>query len=180
MTPERWRQIEDLYHAAQERGPAERAALLEATDPDIRARVQQMLALDSDGQILDRAAGSLLADPTRTVVAPGAQLGPYKIEAQIGAGGMGTVYRAVDTRLGRVVAIKIASERYSERFQLEARAISTLNHPNICTLHDVGPNYLVMEFIEGSTLADELKKGPLAPEIAVRYGAQIASALAEA
>jgi len=93
---------------------------------------------------------------------------------------MGTVYRAVDTRLGRVVAIKIAAERYSERFQLEARAISTLNHPHVCTLYDVGPNYLVMEFIEGSTLAGEIKKGPLAPEMAARYGAQIAGALAEA
>jgi len=93
---------------------------------------------------------------------------------------MGTVYRAVDTRLGRVVAIKIATERYSERFQLEARAISTLNHPHVCTLYDVGPNYLVMEFIEGSTLAAEIRKGPLAPEIAARYGAQIAGALAEA
>jgi eukaryotic-like serine/threonine-protein kinase len=93
---------------------------------------------------------------------------------------MGTVYRAIDTRLGRVVAIKIAAERYSERFQLEAQAISILNHPNVCTLHDVGPNYLVMEFIEGSTLAAEIKKGPLAPETAARYGAQIAGALAEA
>ena len=102
------------------------------------------------------------------------------MEAQIGAGGMGTVYRAVDTRLGRMVAIKIAAERYSERFQLEARAISTLNHPHVCTLYDVGPNYLVMEFIEGSTLAAEIKKGPLAPEMAARYGAQIAGALAEA
>jgi len=180
MTPQRWRQIEDLYHAAQQRSPAERAALLELTDPDIRARVERMLAMDSGGQILDQSAGDLLADPTKTAVAPGAQLGPYKIEAQIGAGGMGTVYRAIDTRLGRVVAIKIAAERYSERFQLEARAISTLNHPHVCTLHDVGPNYLVMEFIEGSTLAAEIKKGPLAPETAARYGAQIAGALAEA
>ena len=113
-------------------------------------------------------------------MAAGAQLGPYKIEALIGAGGMGTVYRAVDTRLGRVVAIKIAAERYSERFQHKAHAISTLNHPHVCTLYDVGPNYLVMEFIEGSTLAAEIKKGPLAPELAARYGAQIASALAEA
>src|SRR6202046_1496146 len=102
------------------------------------------------------------------------------MEAQIGAGASGTVYRAVDTRLGRVVAIKIGAERYSERFQLEARAISTLNHPNVCTLYDVGPNYRVMEFIEGSTLGAEIKKGPLAPEAAARYGAQIAGALAEA
>ena len=180
MTPERWRLIENLYRQAQERGPAERAALLECTDPDIRNRVEQMLALDSGGAILDRAAAGLLSSATQTVIATGAELGPYKIEACIGAGGMGTVYRAVDTRLGRVVAIKIAAERYSQRFQLEARAISTLNHPNICTLYDVGPSYLVMEFIEGSTLAAEIKKGPLAPEIAARYGAQIAGALAEA
>jgi eukaryotic-like serine/threonine-protein kinase len=180
MTPERWRQIEDLYHAARERGPAERAALLERTDPEIRMRVERMLALDSSGQILDQSPGDLVADRTKTVIATGTQLGPYRIEAQIGAGGMGTVYRAIDTRLGRVVAIKIAAERYSERFQHEARAISTLNHPHVCTLYDVGPNYLVMEFIEGSTLAAEIKKGPLAPETAARYGAQIAGALAEA
>ncbi len=180
MTPDRWRQIEDLYHAAQKCHSNERAALLECTDPEIRSRVERMLALESGSQILDQPPDGLLDDPTQTIVALGAQLGPYKIEAQIGAGGMGTVYRAIDTRLGRVVAIKIAAERYSERFQLEARAISTLNHPHVCTLYDVGPNYLVMEFIEGSTLAAEIKKGPLAPEMAARYGAQIASALAEA
>ena len=129
------------------------------TDPDIRSRVERMLEIESGSGILDQSPASFLADPTKTVVAAGAQLGPYKIEAQIGAGGMGTVYRAVDTRLGRVVAIKIAAERYSVRFQLEAQAISTLNHPHICTLYDVGPNYLVMEFIEGSTLAAEIKKG---------------------
>jgi len=180
MTPEHWQQIEDLYHAARERSPGDRAALLECTEPEIRARVERMLALDSDGQILDQSPEGLLADPAETIIRNGTQLGPYQIEAQIGAGGMGTVYRAVDTRLGRVVALKIAAERYSERFQHEARAISTLNHPHVCTLHDVGPNYLVMEFIEGSTLAAEIKKGPLAPETAARYGAQIASALAEA
>jgi len=180
MTPEHWRQIEDLYHAARERSPAERAALLEGTDPDIRSRVERMLAIEPDGQILDGNAAGLMDNATKTVIATGTQLGPYQIEAQIGAGGMGTVYRAVDTRLGRVVAIKIASERYSERFQREAQAISTLNHPHVCTLYDVGPNYLVMEFIEGSTLAAEIKKGPLAPEMVARYGAQIAGALAEA
>jgi eukaryotic-like serine/threonine-protein kinase len=180
MTADRWRQIEDLYRAARNCGPTERAALLERTDPEIRFRVERMLKVESGSQILDQLAGSLLTDPTKTVIASGVQLGPYKIEAQIGAGGMGTVYRATDTRLGRVVAIKIAAERYSERFQVEAEAISTLNHPHVCTLYDVGPNYLVMEFIEGSTLAAELKKGPLVPEVAARYGAQIAGALAEA
>jgi len=179
MTPDQFRQIEDLYHAAQQRNPNERAALLECTDPEIRSRVERMLEVESGSQILQPLEG-FLAEPTQTVVSPGAQLGPYQIEAQIGAGGMGTVYRAVDTRLGRVVAIKIASERYSERFQLEARAISTLNHPHVCTLYDVGPNYLVMELIEGSTLAAEIKRGPLDTEAVARYGAQIASALAEA
>ncbi len=180
MPPDRWRQIEDLYHAAQKCLPNERAALLEGTDPEIRERVARMLEVESGSAILDQSPATLLADPTKTVVASGAQLGPYRIEAQIGSGGMGTVYRAVDTRLGRVVAIKIAAARYSVRFQFEAHAISTLNHPHICTLYDVGTNYLVMEFIEGSTLAAEIKKGPLVPEIAARYGAQIASALAEA
>jgi len=171
MKADRWRQIEDLYHAAQNCGPTERAALLECTDPEIRLSVERML---------DQLAVGSLSDPTKTVIATGTQLGPYKIEAQIGAGGMGTVYRATDTRLGRVVAIKIAAERYSERFQREAQAISTLNHPHVCTLYDVGPNYLVMEFIEGSTLAAELKNGPLVPEVVARHGAQIAGALAEA
>src|SRR5579863_6632473 len=180
LTPDRWRQIEELYYAAQNCAPAQRAALLEHTDPEIRARVERMLEIESSGGLLDQSPIGALAEPTRTVVAAGAELGPYKIEAQIGSGGMGTVYRAVDTRLGRVVAIKIAAERYSVRFQLEAQAISTLNHPNVCTLYDVGPNYLVMEFLEGSTLAAELKKGPLVPELAARYGAQIAGALAEA
>ena len=180
MTPDRWRQIEDLYHAAQNCGPTERAALMSRTDPEIRFRVERMLKVESGSQILDQLAGGSLADLTKTAIITGTQLGPYKIEAQIGAGGMGTVYRATDTRLGRVVAIKIAAERYSERFQLEAQAISTLNHPHVCTLYDVGPNYLVMEFIEGCTLAAELKKGPFVPEVAARYGSQIAGALAEA
>lgn len=180
MTPDRWRQIEDLYYAAQKRHPDERAALMESADPEIRSRVERMLEVKSGGQILDQPPDGFFAAPTQTVLTSGAQLGPYKIDAQIGSGGMGTVYRAIDTRLGRVVAVKTASERYSERCQLEARAISTLNHPHVCTLYDVGPNYLVMEFIEGSTLAAEIGKGPLAPERAARYGAQIASALAEA
>ncbi len=181
MTPERWRQIEDLYHAA--RKCASDRARGSAGSARIRKSARASSACSRSNPAA-RFSTSLppacWPTPPRTVIAPGAQLGPYKIEAQIGAGGMGTVYRAVDTRLGRVVAIKIAAERYSERFQREARAISTLNHPHICTLYDVGPNYLVMEFIEGSTLAAEIKKGPLAPEIAARYGAQIAGALAEA
>ena len=79
--------------------------------------------------------------------AAGTRLGPYEIVEPIGKGGMGEVYRARDTRLGRDVAVKVSAEKFSERFEREARAIASLNHPNVCTLHDVGPNYLVMEYI---------------------------------
>ena len=90
---------------------------------------------------------------------------------------MGEVFRAIDTRLGRAVAIKITREQFNARFQREARAISSLNHPNICILHDVGPNYFVMELVEGETIASRLKKGPLPQEEAIRYAGQIAAAL---
>jgi serine/threonine-protein kinase len=93
---------------------------------------------------------------------------------------MGEVYRAIDTRLGRKVAIKTLHQKFSDRFEREARAISALNHPHICTLYDVGPNYLVMELLEGETLAAKLKKGKLSIDDALRYGGQIADALAAA
>jgi eukaryotic-like serine/threonine-protein kinase len=105
----------------------------------------------------------------------GTQLGPYKILAPIGAGGMGDVYKARDTRLDRTVAIKVSKDQFSERFEREARAVAALNHPNICTLHDVGPNYLVMEMVEGVPL-----KGPLPLEKAVEYAGQILDALGAA
>src|SRR5438046_6220843 len=111
---------------------------------------------------------------------PGTMLGPYEIIRAIGAGGMGQVFRARDTRLGRAVAIKVCDEKFSERFEREARAISSLNHPHICTLYDVGPNYLLMELVEGETLAARLKKGKLSIEATLRYGGQIADALAAA
>ena len=81
----------------------------------------------------------------------GDNLGPYEIIALIGKGGMGEVYRARDTRLGRDVAVKISQEQFNERFEREARAVASLNHPNICSLYDVGPNYLVMEYVEGES-----------------------------
>ena len=103
---------------------------------------------------------------------PGDKLGPYEILAPIGAGGMGEVYRARDPRLSRDVAIKVSAEQFSERFEREAKAVAALNHPNICTLYDVGPNYLVMEYIEG-----EAPKGPLPLEEALRIARQIGDAL---
>src|SRR6266850_1629469 len=102
----------------------------------------------------------------------GDRLGPYEILSLIGAGGMGEVYKARDTRLDRLVAIKISREKFSERFEREARAVAALNHSNICQLYDVGPNYLVMEYIDGARL-----KGPLPAGQALRYAAQICDAL---
>ncbi|MGD1069071.1 MAG: protein kinase [Bryobacteraceae bacterium] len=108
---------------------------------------------------------------------PGAKLGPYEIVSSIGKGGMGEVWKARDTRLGRDVAIKISAQQFSDRFEVEAHAIASLNHPNVCTLFDVGPNYLVMEFIEGPTLAERIAEGPLALEEALTIARQIADAL---
>ena len=108
-------------------------------------------------------------------LSPGAMLGPYEILAPIGAGGMGEVYKARDTRLNRIVAIKFSKDQFSERFEREARAVAALNHPNICQLYDVGPNYLVMEFVEG-----ESPKGPMALDDGLKIAAQIADALAGA
>ena len=110
-------------------------------------------------------------------LAPGSTLGPYQVSALIGAGGMGEVYRAVDPRLGREVAIKISTEPFSDRFEREARAVAALNHPNVCTVHDVGPNYLVMELIEGATLAEKLRSGALPVPEALKIGTEIAAAL---
>ena len=123
-------------------------------------------------------------------LAPGTQLGPYEILAPLGAGGMGEVYRARDTRLDRIVAIKILPAQFSsdpvrkQRFEREAKSISSLNHPHICMLFDVGQqggtDYLVMECVEGETLATRLEKGPLPLDQVLKYGAQLADALDKA
>src|SRR5271154_3337260 len=123
-------------------------------------------------------------------LSPGVRLGPYEILDALGAGGMGEVYRARDTRLGRDVAVKILPAEFSadpvakQRFGREAKTISGLNHPNICVLHDVGSqdgvDYLVMEWVEGETLAKRLEKGPLPLEQVLKIGAQIAEALDKA
>ena len=117
----------------------------------------------------------------------GTRLGPYEILTPLGAGGMGEVYKARDTRLGRDVAIKVppahlsANPEVRARFEREARAISQLNHPHICSLHDIGRqddvDYLVMEYLEGETLAARLTKGPLPLAEVLRHGIEIANAL---
>ena len=108
---------------------------------------------------------------------PGDKLGPYEILSPLGKGGMGEVWRALDPRLGREVAIKISADQFSDRFEKEARAIAALNHPNICTLFDVGPNYLVMELIDGPTLADRIHEGAIPLDEALAIARQIGAAL---
>src|SRR3979490_2166225 len=120
----------------------------------------------------------------------GTKLGPYEIQSPLGAGGMGEVYRARDSRLARTVAIKVLREHLAEkpeakeRFDREARAISSLSHPNICLLYDVGQqdgvSFLVMEYLEGETLADRLRKGPLPSEQVLKYGIEICEGLEKA
>jgi serine/threonine protein kinase/tetratricopeptide (TPR) repeat protein len=184
MPPERFQEIEELYHAARGKSAEERAALLADIDPEVRREVESLLAQSGSNEFLERPAvqdaAQLLGDPTLTGLTPGACLGPYRVERKLGEGGMGEVYRAVDTRLGRAVAIKIAQKQFIERFEREARAISSLNHPHVCTLYDVGPNYLVMELVEGETIAARLKGGPLPVKTALLYASQIMAALAEA
>jgi eukaryotic-like serine/threonine-protein kinase len=107
----------------------------------------------------------------------GAQLGPYRVIEPIGAGGMGTVYRGHDPRLGRDVALKVVDERFSDRFVREAHAVAALSHPNICQLYDVGPNYLVMELVDGITLAERIQQGPAPLDEALPIARQIADAL---
>ena len=193
MTPERLQQVYEIYQAARDRTSAERQPFLAAScgnDSELRQEVEALLAVSdnaSQPDILDRpamdVAAELADDATETQFLSGSQLGPYRIESRVGAGGMGAVYQATDTRLGRKVAIKVSAKRFSERFEREARAISALNHPNICTLYDIvisknAPNYLVMELVEGETLAARLKKGKLSTDETLKYGGQIADALA--
>jgi serine/threonine protein kinase/Tol biopolymer transport system component len=188
-----WQRIETIYRAALNRRPDERAAYLDqacAGDDEIRREVEALLAQDTPRVAMadhwasyGRERSTTAA--TATVLMPGMQIGPYRIEGQIGKGGMGEVFRAIDTRLGRQVAIKTSQERFGERFEREARAISALNHPHICTLYDVGAtpsgtSYLVMELVEGESLAERLKRGKLSFSETLKYGQQIADALAAA
>src|SRR5665213_3245493 len=109
----------------------------------------------------------------------GDKLGPYEILAPIGAGGMGEVWKAHDPRLNRDVAIKVSAVQFSERFEVEAKAIAALNHPNICQIYDVGPNYLVMEYIDGAPIVSA-GQAPMALEDVLRLATEIVSAIAAA
>ena len=184
MTSDRLQQIEALYHAARERQADDRELFLAeacAQDQELFRQVWALLVQDSSNGPLEepvlRVAAALMREGP---IAVGSRVGPYEVQSRLGEGGMGTVYKARDTRLGRTVAIKIAHAEFTSRFQREARAISSLNHPHICTLYDVGPDYLVMEFVEGETLARRLEKGRLPADLVWRYGSQIADALTAA
>jgi len=187
MDPERWRQIERLYLSALEQEPAQRNRFLTEAcrgDAELRREVESLLESGGSTELLaDRTAWAEAGDSAAplTVLAPGSRLGPYQILGPLGEGGMGKVYRGVDTRLGRAVAIKISTEQFSRRFEQEARSISALNHPHICTLYDVGAmpsgsSYMVTELVEGETLRAWLKRAQ-PPERTLEVAKQVLEAL---
>lgn len=193
MTPSRQQEIERLHDAASKRAPAERAAFLTGAcggDEELLRCVKSRLAQDAPQAATSDQSTWAGARPTVTVIGPGTQLGPYRIEALIGCGGMGEVFRARDTRLDRTVAIKIlprdkvADTERKRRFLQEARAASALNHANIVTVHDISSDneidYLVMEYVRGKTLKELIPAHGLSFQNVCMYGMQAASALASA
>jgi eukaryotic-like serine/threonine-protein kinase len=187
VTPERWRQVKVVFAGALERIPEKRNEYLDQVCPDksIRREVESLLAAHQE-------AGTFLEFPDSepSLLAAGTRLGPYEILSPLGEGGMGTVYKATDSRLDRFVAIKLLradladQPELRERFLREARTIASLNHPHICTLHDIGrqgnSDFLVMEYLEGETLAQRLEKGSLRLDEVLRYATEIADALDKA
>jgi serine/threonine-protein kinase len=200
--PERWRQIEALFERALDLLPEERSAFLDqacAEDPQLRKQVEALLAADeSAGGFLGTPAGEYAADLLSDDAAEeegepdlqGRLLGPYRLIRQIGSGGMGVIYAAEDTRLGRRVAVKLLPPEYGrdprakERFVREARTASALDHPNLCTVYDVGDSdgrlFIVLAFYEGETLRERLRRGPLPAAEARDVAVQVARGLARA
>lgn len=190
---DRWQQIEQLYHAARERKVDQRAAFLKEAcggDDALRQEVESLLAHEDGAEILETpvlevAAGMFSGDPGRSLV--GSRVGSYQVISVLGVGGMGEVYQAHDTKLGRDVAIKVVPSAFANdperlaRFEREARMLASLNHPYIATIHGLeqtdGVQYLVMELVPGETLAERLSGGPLRIEEALRIAGQIAEAL---
>src|SRR5262245_15177162 len=197
MEPERWRDVERLYHAARERAPEGRAAFLDegcAGDAALRREVESLLMFDDRAEQFietppdDVAAGLIAEEQARSMA--GRTLGHYRINSLIGAGGMGEVYRARDTRLDREVAIKILPEELAgnpeplRRFEREAKAVAALSHPNILAIHDFGNeqgvSYAVMELLEGETIRARLKRVALPWREAVEVGLAVADGVAAA
>ena len=191
-TPERWHQIASIYELAADYDRSARNAFLNdacAGDPSLRQEVESLLGQDAADVILDRSLWATAAPlfPDGPDIGRGTTLGPYRIESRLGAGGMGQVFRATDTRLDRPVAIKVLptgvalDPEMRMRFAREAKAVAALTHPHICTLYDVGRHddidFLVMECLEGDTLAARLAEGRLSLDEALAYATDIAGAL---
>jgi serine/threonine protein kinase len=192
MLAERWRRIESLFHEALGRSAEERASFLDdacSSDTALRREVESLLAYEGLASAFLESSGSGAPQATalREPVAFGERIGPYTVIELLGAGGMGEVYKAHDQRLDRHVAIKFLSRRVAqdpaslERFEEEARAASALNHPNICTVYDVGEfcerPYLVMELLEGQSLKERIAQKPLGAREIASIGGQVCTAL---
>ena len=199
LTPRRWQKIKELFHAALECEADERRAFLDeacAGDERMRREVESLLAEhEQPYSLIDRPAFEVAAELVATEDFPsevgqaivGQAIGPYKVINQIGRGGMGEVYLAQDSRLGRRVALKLLPSRYTtdkdrlRRFKQEARAASALNHPNIITIHEVGQvdhaHFIATEFVEGHTLRSSIEEGAMKPVEAIDVAIQVASAL---
>jgi eukaryotic-like serine/threonine-protein kinase len=193
MTPERWREVEALYLEARARTPGERAALLASTDPDLRRAVEERLASEAPPPDETALSPVDLTPPIRGVsgptdLRPGAELGDYRIDARLGAGGMGEVYRAHDRKLGRDVAIKTLPSGLQQdagllkRFRQEGRMLAAINHPNIAAIYGLedwaGGSFLVLELVDGDTLDARLRKdGPFSAVDALAIAMQTADAL---
>jgi serine/threonine protein kinase len=188
VTPERWQEVKKVLAGALERTPGERPAYLDRAcpEPDLRREVESLIAAH------EQAQSSFLNQPAVQAkeLAIGSRLGPYEILARIGAGGMGDVYRASDTKLGRSVAIKVLPPGFIDdperlaRFQREARMLASLNHPNIVTIHSFeeagGVHFLTMELVEGRPLTGLIPKGGLPVDHILDFAAAISDALAAA
>ena len=183
---EKWASVKAFFEAALEQDPASRSDFLikNCSDQHTRSEVERLLREHEE-------AGTFLSTPVaRDLVFDARALAPvrglaegqvlaqrFQILSFVAAGGMGEVYKAVDTRLGRQVAIKVVAEKFNQRFEREARTIASLNHPSICAIHDIGPNYLVMEYLEGETLAARIKSGRLSLNETLDIAIATASAL---
>ena len=187
MTPERWRQVTAIFHAARGREPELRSAFLDEScggDASLRAEVESLL---EGAEKANRIGTGAISGDALPQLSPGTAFGPYRIESLIGSGGMGQVYRATDPRLRRAVAIKVltpglvTSAEVDARFAREARLLASLNHPNIAAIHGVedaqGVAGLVLEFVEGPTLAERLTKGRMPTHEALTIARQIALAV---
>ena len=195
MSSERWERTKEILEQALRLAPEERQAYLDSAcgaDADLRSEVESLIASheEAGSQFLDAAAPEVLQlAPPRTLTS-GTKLGQYEIVELLGAGGMGEVYRARDTRLDRSVAIKILPAAFSadrdrlRRFEEEARSASALNHPNIITIHELGhdgsTHYIAMELVEGKTLRELFASGLLPMRQAIEIAAQVAEGLTKA